>query len=260
MSDATIAESIPLPSILTVPQAPKRAAPTPREKSGLLIGLVVVVVILSFAGVGGLLLFKWSKAKAGTGSTATGRSSSAPVTAPKEISRYWLELEKPSAKVAGLVPIASGQSLKMHFVFSEDGYVYIVGLGSGNQPVAFLTSKPAAMSGLETNRTQQNADLSFPRGDGNWLTLDNKPGTENYTIVFSKTPLAAPAFFNAPAAEKALTSAEQSEFKDFIASYKAKPPTTELDESNSTSPFVRVKVLPDQAGNPIVFDVRIQHK
>jgi hypothetical protein len=72
--------------------------------------------------------------------------------------------------------------------------------------------------------------------------------------------LAAPAFFNAPAAEKALTSAEQSEFKDFVASYKAKPPTTELDESNSTSPFVRVKVLPDRAGNPIVFDVRIQHK
>ena len=262
MSDATMAEPAPLPSILTVPQAPKPAVvvPAPRGKSGLLIGLVVVVVILSLAGVGGLLLFKWSKAKAGSASTGTGSSSSAPVTAPKEISRYWLELEKPSAKVAGLVPIASGQSLKMHFVFSEDGYVYIVGLGSGNQPVAFLTSKPAAMSGLETNRTQQNADLSFPSGDGNWLTLDNKPGTENYTIVFSKTPLAAPAFFNAPAAEKALTSAEQSEFKDFVASYKAKPPTTELDESNSTSPFVRVKVLPDPAGNPIVFDVRIQHK
>jgi serine/threonine protein kinase len=262
MSDATMAEPAPLPSILTVPQAPKPAVVVParRGKSGLLIGLVVVVVILSLAGVGGLLLFKWSKAKAGSASTGTGSSSSAPVTAPKEISRYWLELEKPSAKVAGLVPIASGQSLKMHFVFSEDGYVYIVGLGSGNQPVAFLTSKPAAMSGLETNRTQQNADLSFPSGDGNWLTLDNKPGTENYTIVFSKTPLAAPAFFNAPAAEKALTSAEQSEFKDFVASYKTKPPTTELDESNSTSPFVRVKVLPDQAGNPIVFDVRIQHK
>ena len=33
----------------------------------------------------------------------------------------------------------------------------------------------------------------------------------------------------------------------------------ELDESTAGASSVRVKVPPDQTGNPIVFDIRIQH-
>src|SRR4029077_10230673 len=142
MSAQTIAESGDAGSILTVPQDRSRqrdipmavaapqaqvAVPASRGKSALLIGAVVVVVILAVAGIGGFLIYNynWSKANPNTVGAGTNANSSSVATAPapREISRYWLELEKPSANVAGLVPIASGQSLKLHFVFSEDGYV-----------------------------------------------------------------------------------------------------------------------------------------
>ncbi len=273
MSAPTIAESGDIASILTIPQdrspqrdsavgvvppKPQVAVPAPRGKSGLLIGAIVVVILLAVAGVGGFLVFKWSKAKPNTVGTGTDVSSAA--AAPREISRYWLELEKPAAKVAGLVPIASGQSLKLHFIFGEDGYVYLVGPGVNNDPTPFLTAKPPEGSGLTSNQTKQGADFSFPSGEGNWLTLDKKPGAEDYTVIFSKTPLTTPAFFAALANPgQPLTSSQQQELSQFIAKYKEKPPKTELDEANSRAPFVSVKVLPDQVANPIVFDIRIQH-
>ncbi len=275
MSATTMAESGDVASILTIPQdrpsqrdsrvgveAPKPpvAVPAARGKSGLLIGAAVVVILLAVAGVGGFLVFKWSKAKPNTVAAGTEVSSSSTAAAPRELSRYWLELEKPAAKVAGLVPIASGQSLKLHFVFSEDGYVYLVGPGVNNSPTPFLTAKPPEGSGLTSNRTKQGSDFSFPSGEGNWLTLDKKSGAEDYTVIFSKTPLTTPAFFAGPATpEQALNSAQQQELSQFIAKYKEKPPKTELDESNSGAPFVSVKVSPDQVGNPVVFDIRIQH-
>jgi hypothetical protein len=47
--------------------------------------------------------------------------------------------------------------------------------------------------------------------------------------------------------------------KDFVSRYQSKAPTTQLDESNASAPFVRVKAMPDQTSNPIVFEIRIQH-
>jgi len=38
-----------------------------------------------------------------------------------------------------------------------------------------------------------------------------------------------------------------------------KAPSTELDDSNNQLPYVRVKVDADRTGNPIVFEIRIQH-
>jgi serine/threonine protein kinase len=275
MSAPTIADPGEIASILTVPQvrgsqgsssaavvALKAEVGVPAahgKKAGWLVGVAVVVVLLVVAGVGGLLVFNRSKARPSTVVAGMDGSSSTAASA-QEISRYWLELEKPAAKVAGLVPIASGQSLKLHFVFSEDGYVYLVGPGgNNNQPTPFLTSKPPTGSGLTSNHTKQGADFSFPSGV-NWLTLDNKPGAEDYTVIFSKVPLTTPAFFKAQAnPAEPLNPAEQTELTQFVAKYKEKAMNTELDESNGGAPFVRVKVLPDQVGDPIVFDIRIQH-
>jgi hypothetical protein len=233
--------------------------PPARSKSGLIAGAVVLVILL-VVGIGGFFAYKWFKPKPAAPLAGTDSSSSVAASAPREIGRYWLELEKPPTRVAGLVPIASGQTFKVHFVFSEDGYVYLVGPGgSKNEPTAFLTAKPHALSGLKSNETKQGADLSFPSGDGNWLTLDSHPGSETYTVIFSKVPLTTPAFLNAPSTLEPLTATQQAELKGFLAKYNEKPPTAELDESNSSAPFARIKVPPDPAGNPIVFDFRIQH-
>jgi hypothetical protein len=269
MSAATMVESADMASSLTIDQSPRgqvgqaaRAevtAPPSKGKSLGLIAVAVGVILLVVVGAGGFLVFNWVRAKPNNPAVISPRTS-AVTSVPQEVGRYWLELEKPSTRVAGLVPIASGQSLKLHFAFSESGYLYIVGPGDKNQATAFLTAKPAAMSGLESNRISQSGDLSFPNGRENWLTLDSKPGTESYTVIFSKTPLSTPAFLNGPVNLQPLSQKDQTEFADFVARYKSNPPIAELDESNGSAPFMRLKALASEVGNPIVFEVRVQHK
>jgi hypothetical protein len=234
-----------------------------KSKAGLLIGVAAVFVILLVAGVGGFLV--WNKMKSsGTSTNPTNvNTTGVAATAPVEVSRYFLELEptgKPKTRVAALVPIASGQYFKFHFTFAEDGYLYIVGPGPDkNQPTAFLTNKPSG-TGVTSNKVSKGIEFGFPKDDEknvNSLTLDKHPGTDQFTVIFAKTPLSSPSFLNEPM--NTLTAAQQAELKDFVSRYQSKPPVTELDESNAHAPFVRVKAVPDQTSNPIVFVIRIQH-
>jgi eukaryotic-like serine/threonine-protein kinase len=275
---ATVVESAKHAETVTVPQVPQpvqKPAPAPpvsvtppaasKSKVGLVIGVVVVFVILLVGGVGGFLVWKKMKSN-GTSTTSTNANTTGVASAPVEVSRYWLSLEpkgKPKTQVAALVPIASGQNFRFYFNFAEDGYLYIVGPGPDkNQPTAFLTNKPSSGSGVTSNKVSKGAEFSFPKDDAdnvNTLTLDKKAGTEHYTVIFSKTPLSSPSFLNDPVTGDALTAAQQAELKDFISRYQSKPPITELDESKASAPFVRVKAVPDQTSNPIVFNIRIQH-
>jgi eukaryotic-like serine/threonine-protein kinase len=271
MPAPTVAESVGTASSVTVPQVarpipapPAQAAapPASKSKAGVLVAVGVVFVLLIAAGVGGFFLWKSSR-PTGTNSTNVNNTGGA-VSAPTEITRYWLELAAaaengPTTRVAALVPLASGQSFKFHFSFNEEGYLYIFGPGDGNQPTAFLTSKPLPESGVTSNKVSKGVEFTFPRESGgidNNLTLDKNPGTDNFTIIFSKTQLAAPQALNASVTGKPLSANERAELKAFVTKHQEQPPVTEPDESNS---FVKVKVNSDQTGNPIVFDIRIQH-
>jgi len=265
-ASATVVESAAMASSVTVPQVPTPApppvpvvAPAPKSKAGLLIGVAVVFVILLVAGVGGFLL--WNKSRlSSTTTTSNTNSASVVPTAPKEISRYWLELGDAKAerktKVAALVPIASGQKFTFHLVFDEDGYVYIIGPGNDNQLSAFLTSKPLRDTGLTTNKVSKGQELTFPKGDT--FTLDANPGTERYTIIFSKSQLLSPSFLDEPVTFEPLSASQQADFKAFVSKYQGTP-VIELDESNPSAQFARVKTTSDPSNNPIVFDIRIQH-
>jgi hypothetical protein len=166
-------------------------------------------------------------------------------------------------RVAGAVPLKSGQAFKFHFEPGQDGYLYIIGPGERNQSTAFLTAKPATISGLETNQVTKGSDFSFPSGMEHWLELDKKPGTENYTLIFSPTPLSAPAFLGSQATGKPLDETEQAELGEFLAKHKTSNPITEINDKDAAAPFVAVKLPPSDANGssaPVVFEVRIQHK
>lgn len=274
MSGATVAESAAMASSVTVPQVVKPAppevakipavapAPAAKSKAGLIIGLGVAFVLIVALGVGGFLFWKMKSNGSGT-STANANTSAEVANAPREISRYWLKLEPATAggqptQVAALVPIASGQRFTFHFTFNEDGYLYIFAPGENtNESTAFLTTKPAPDSGVASNKVSKGVEYSFPRGIS--VELDKNPGTDNFTIIFTKTPLASPSFLNEPVTGEPLSATQQADLKAFIVRYQDKRPATELDESDPRAPFVKVKAPPDQTGNPIVFDIRIQH-
>jgi serine/threonine protein kinase len=99
MPAPTVAESAGMASSVTVPQVarpipapPAHVAPAPASpsKAGVLIAVGVVFVLLIAAGVGGFFLWKSSR-PTGTNSTNVNNTGGA-VSAPTEISRYWLEL------------------------------------------------------------------------------------------------------------------------------------------------------------------------
>jgi len=265
--DQTIAEPVGvMASSVTIPQvltetASQRAAGEPRKsKFGVVLAAALLLILVVGGGVGGVLIYLWKTQP--TTPAAAGTTGPA-VTAPQQIGSYWLELEgtdqKPPTKVAGLVPIASGQALKIHLTFGEDGYIYLIGPGGNtNQPTAFLTSKPPEGSGLTTNQVKKSADFSFPSGT-NWLGLDKNPGTEVFKVIFSRTPLTTPSFLNEAVTLQPLNSAQLNELAQLEARYKEPPATVELDESDTQAPLVRIKVAPERLNNPIVFDIRIQH-
>ena len=267
---ATVAESAAMASIVTLPQAPKaerpavqpQPLPASKGKAGILIGVGLVLVLLVVAGAGSFWLW-WSRSKATGAADPNVNNSTAVVNAPAEISRYWLELEPPVAngeitRVAGLVPLASGQSFKFRFTFNEDGYVYIFGPGENNQPTAFLTTKPLPDSGVTSNKVKRGVEFSFPDGAGNNITLDKNPGTDRFTIIFARSSLSSPSFLNESVTGEPLSPSQQADLKAFVARYQQNQAVTERDESNPRAPFVRVKATPDQT-NPIVFDIPIQH-
>ena len=240
-----------LASIVTILQAPKvQVEPKKsRGKSLAFAGAALLLLILAVVGVGGFLAINWLRAKpSASSSTVSGNkktgedSSGAAATTATEVGRYWLEVlpNDPVAqplRVAGTTSLKSGQAFKFHFEFGEDGYLYIIGPGEHNQSTAFLTNKPATISGLQTNQVTKSSDFSFPSGLEHWLELDKKPGTENYTIIFSSTPLAAPGFLDSQATGKPLSETEQAELSEFLAKYKIGNPVTEINTRDAAAPF-----------------------
>jgi serine/threonine protein kinase len=274
MSGATVAESGAMASSVTVPQVTKpvpapvpevQRIPAPVAKSKAWVPIVAGVLLLGIilVGAGGFWLWNRSRSAATVTTNANVNRSAEVANAPREVSRYWIELEpahgSEPTRVAALVPLASGQSFKFHVTFNEEGYLYIFGPGPDNQATAFLTTKPLPDTGVKSNKVGSGVEFTFPKGFGNNLTLDKRPGTDNFTIIFAKTPLSSPSFLNEPVTGNSLSAAQQADLKAFVARYQKETPSSELDESNPGAPLVRVKTTSSQPGDPIVFDVRIQH-
>jgi len=262
-------------SDITVVRAPKSEV-APKKSGGkslVFVGAGVLVLVLLIVGVAGFFAVKWLRAKpddggagvGGTGKTGTGGTDGSGATAATEFGRYWLEvsrnpLDLNTERVAGAVPLVSGQAFKFHFQFGGNGYLYIVGPGDKNQPTAFLTDKPAEISGVESNQVGKGSDFSFPSGIEHWLELDKKAGTEEYTIIFSPERIPAPPFFSSQATGKPLSETEQAELTNFLGKIKTSEPVTEINDKDAAAPFVAVKVPQSANSAPVVFTVRIQHK
>ena len=262
----------PVPPSQTPSYASMPAGAQPAKRSLVLpIAGGVLLLLLLVGSVGGFIVWKSLSSNSDTktdqpvvGETGDKKDDTKPAVNKVEAVRYALEIEKTKggerARVAGVVPLVSGQTFKFHFTPSEDGYLYIVGPGPGNVPMTFLTAKPVKQSGVTTNEAGANTDFEFPSGDGNWITLDKTPGTLDYTIIFSKQALIVPSFLTATAG-KELTEEEQSEFFSFVGQYKANAPTVDVSQGEAADPFVSIKVPEGRAASdPIIFTVRIEHK
>jgi serine/threonine-protein kinase len=259
--------------------APAAEASRSSSKTPLIIG--VVAVLLIGGGVGGWFLLgnksgtvanvNNSNTNAGNNSNSANTNSGGSTVASEESLSYWLEVDGAgpdggSARVAPVVAFKSGQSFKFHFTPSRDGYLYIIGPGDDGKPVTFLSAEPVESTGVESNEVEGGVEFVFPENEedgnevkANWITLDKKAGTESYTVIFSPTQLTDPVFLTREAGHE-LTTIEQKDLEDFRAKYKANSPTTNVINGGGTDPMVSVKAPQAAVSEPVIFDVRIEHK
>jgi serine/threonine protein kinase len=263
-----------LDSSVTIQQPPRVpplqpvAEPAKKGSSIVFVGIGVLALVLLVVGVGGFLAYKFlsgkSDSKSNTAANTKGTETTSGV-ALKDLGRYWLEIlptrGEENVRIVETKPLSSGQPFKFHFQLADDGYIYVIGPDNENRPTAFLTAKPASVSGVTTNRVTKSEDFSFPSGLEHWLELNKKPGTENYTIIYSPTPLSTPAFFNEQVTGEPLTKTQQAEFEDFLAKYDSTKPKTELNDANKSEPFVQLKVpTANTPGRPTIFQISIEHR
>ncbi|MDT4969100.1 MAG: eukaryotic-like serine/threonine-protein kinase [Acidobacteriota bacterium] len=247
-------------------------AAEPKKSSSRVPIIIAAAILLVGGGIGGWYLLSNRGESRGTvnGSNTAGNNGSAnngATTATLETLSYWLEIEGAgpngdSARVAGVVPLASEQSFKFHFTPKTSGYLYIIGPGPDGKPMTFLTAEPAPDSGVDSNSLEGGVDYTFPENEENaehWVTLDKKAGTETYTVIMSPSKMATPAFLDMGAGHE-LTDAEVQQLDDLKAKYKANPPQTAVSNGGGTEPSVSVKVPQAASSDPVIFDVRIEHK
>jgi len=250
----------------SIASAPAPAAQA-QKRSAVPFIAVGVIALLIVLGAGGFAVFHFLGSSAKTSSSGSAKDTAKPdaAMAAHEIGRYWVEVDTPdkenALRAGDPVEMQSGQSFKFHFSSNDNGYLYILGPGADNAPTTFLTAKPSNGSGLTSNEVRSGLDFQFPAdkdGKANFITLDTSHGTDEFTMIFSTTPITNPAFF-AGASEHQLTAAEKKEWESFRNQYKASAMNIAIQ--SGAKPFVSVKVpQTDNQTTPVVFDVRVQHK
>ncbi len=243
----------------------------PPRRSSLPLVAAGIVVLLLIVGAGGYAVIHFMGNSANNNATRTdsangknGTSGTDLAAGGHEVGRYWLEVntggQGDAIRVGDPVPMRSGQDFKFHFSPSENGYLYIIGPGNKNAPTTFLTARPVGNSW--TNEVKSGLDFVFPSDsskDHYWITLDNTPGTDEFTIIFSTKRLTtAPDFLEGPARHE-LTPEEQQILEKLREQFKANSVSAEVIKTGAT-PFVSVKVPQNADGTPVIFKVRLEHK
>ncbi|HEY9405745.1 MAG TPA: protein kinase [Pyrinomonadaceae bacterium] len=243
-----------------------------RSPVKLIVAGALALLLVSVTGAGGWLAWNSWQARRAAGDVerglATTGGASAEPPAHFELMNYWIEAfdEDDTGEGAGRriaskeLSLPSGQQFKFHFVTRERGYLYIVGPGVGNAPTTFLTARPAGI--MKTNLASAGADFAFPYGEGQVLELDKNPATEEYVVIFSRTPLLTPAFL-ATDAGHVLTPAELKELEDLRARSKTALPVADVKDSGAQGGAATVAVAVQSAGapsEPVIFDIRIEHR
>jgi len=239
---------------------------TVTRRSPLLLVGAVVIAFLVVAGAGGFAYKRFIASSPRNDPTPKGTTVPDLSAGAHEIGRYWLEVNNhgqgKSIRASESIPMKSGQEFKFHFSPSESGYLYIIGPGENNAPMIFLTARPLAKSGVKTNEVKSGTDFAFPadsRTNENWITLNDTSGTDEFTVIFSTTPLPWPEFLAGAAAHE-LSQEEQKQLDDLRSQFKANSVGTEVIQTGAF-PSVSVKVpQTGEEGAPVIFKVRIEHK
>jgi hypothetical protein len=236
--------------------------------------LTVAAMVLLAVMVGGYALMSRfgnspdRMVSAPTGGTQNANSSAAPPTSvanansntsatAKAFMRYHLLLS-PSAldeqtRSLGNEPIPAGQSLQFSFNASEDGFLYMLGVDGQGNPVVMPLGTLVATAEVKAGQETVLPALAH-------IKVNNEPGTENFTVIYSE------AVLNLPFARETLpidgtfrklTTDEQRKIKELRQQSALSIVSFSGGQDNGTA----LVLLEGPRGNkPVVFDIKLQLK
>jgi serine/threonine protein kinase len=253
-------------SVVTAPAIPETVREPRRSLVPLIGGGVLALALLG--GVGGWLATRDTKSNVnavvpGVPNPSSTAAPNAPPDAPKvEAASYWFEVfdkpeDKSGARVGETAPtLPSGKSFRFHFTPKERGYLYIIVPNrDGNAQTTLLTGKGGPY--VETNLVGAGADFVFPPA-GRPFILDSRPGTDDFTFIFSPKPLMSPAFLAEKYAHK-LSPEEVAALEEFRAQFKSDAPALSAAGDGAERRVV-VNVPATVQSGTLIFDIRIDHK
>jgi hypothetical protein len=181
-----------------------------------------------------------------------------------EALRYYLEIApsndatgQKAVLANGLGALEVGSKYKFHFKPAEGGYLYIIALGGNGIPQTFLTPRPIPSSGVATNWSAAGKDFNFPDG-GQWFMIQKEAESTPFTVIFSKTPMKAPAFLSSEAGRD-LNEEERQELLELKKRYAASAPEL-VAMKDGNQPFVSVQSPERAANEPVIFDISIKRQ
>lgn len=268
----------------TVPSPFQPAPPLPAQpQSSRKIPLIIAAIVVLLLAAGGFAVWKW---RAGTRAnrrqaalqqrradnsgtdSQTEQSSNTTETTPSTnangdkaaslngaFMQYYL-LASPSPldegkRISGREVISPGESLQFAFVTSESGYLYMLGHdNSGNQVVMPLGDVTAV---AEMTAGEEKDAPSVAR-----VRVNEKPGTELFTVIFSDKPLTLPfasGMLPVDGSFRKLTADEKRQIEELR---KQSPPVTVEYTDEQKNPTAVVKLTGEHNAKPVLFDIKLK--
>ena len=169
------------------------------------------------------------------------------------ISPTMLEAQK---RVTGDEPIPPGQSLQFVFKPSVDGYVYAIGHDSQKNKVVFPLGdldESFQISAVKAVKAgQENPAPVMAR-----IKVDDSPGTELITLIFSREPLKASFASATLPMDGSFRKLTVDDLRQLEELRKASPPvqTRFAGANNDRMALVQQS---GESGKPVVFDIKLK--
>ena len=196
---------------------------------------------------------------ANAGNTSANSNGAVPTTtsaAPGEAYMYYHLLISPSVldeqkRLAGDEAVPAGQSLQFVFKASRNGYLYMIGRDSQKNLVVIPLGDLVAVKEVQAGEETPAPQLAR-------VKLDDSPGTEVFSVVFSKEPVKfsfASETLPFDGSFRKLT-AEDRRLLDELRKKSPNAAVTFAGEKNERDALVQLSG--ENAGDkPVVFDIKI---
>jgi serine/threonine protein kinase len=154
-------------------------------------------------------------------------------------------------RISGRDAIAPGESLQFAFMTSESGYLYMLGHDNSGNQVVMPLGDVTAVAEMAAGEEKDAPSLARVR-------VNEKPGMEDFTVIFSDQPLALPfasGMLPVDGSFRKLTGDEKRQIEELR---KESVPVAVEYTDDQKPPTAVVKLTGERNSKPVLFDIKLK--